>query len=86
MSTTLSIRIDEETKKQLDKLAKTSKRSRSYLAAEAITAYVDTERWQVEQILQGMAELDEGLGTAHEKVLAKFEARRAKRRRTPRRA
>ena len=86
MSTTLSIRIDEETKKRLDRLAKTSKRSRAYLAGEAITAYVEAERWQVEQIRQGMAELDEGRGIPHEKIVATFEARRVKRPRTPRRA
>jgi predicted transcriptional regulator len=40
MTETLSIRVDSETKKRLDAL---SKRSKSFLAAEAITAYVESE-------------------------------------------
>jgi RHH-type rel operon transcriptional repressor/antitoxin RelB len=43
MTETLSIRIDSETKKRLDALAKRSKRSKSFLAAEAIAAYVQNE-------------------------------------------
>jgi predicted transcriptional regulator len=43
MSETLSIRIDPETKRLLDALSKRSKRSKSFLAAEAIAAYVDSK-------------------------------------------
>jgi hypothetical protein len=39
MTETLSIRIDASTKKRLDALSKRSKRSKSLLAGEAITAY-----------------------------------------------
>ena len=36
MSTTLTIRLDEEVKDRLDRLADSTQRSKSYLAAEAI--------------------------------------------------
>jgi predicted transcriptional regulator len=36
MSTTLSVRIDVDTKKRLEALAKRARRSKSFLAAEAI--------------------------------------------------
>ena len=68
MSETLSIRIDAETKKRLDALSKRSKRSKSFLAAEAITAYVESEGWQLGEIQAGMAELDSGDEVGHEKV------------------
>jgi RHH-type rel operon transcriptional repressor/antitoxin RelB len=68
MTETLSIRIDSETKKRLDALAKRSKRSKSFLAAEAIAAYVQTEEWQLGEIHCGVAELDGGEGVSHEKV------------------
>lgn len=68
MSETLSIRIDAETKKRLDVLSKRSKRSKSFLAAEAITAYVESEGWQLGEIQGGMAELDSGDEVGHEKV------------------
>jgi RHH-type transcriptional regulator, rel operon repressor / antitoxin RelB len=68
MSETLSIRIDSETKKRLDALSKRSKRSKSFLAAEAITAFVDAEEWQLGEIQGGIAELDSGESVSHEKV------------------
>ena len=68
MSETLSIRIDPETKKRLDALSKRSRRSKSFLAAEAIAAYVDSEEWQLGEVQAGMAELDRQQEVSHEKV------------------
>jgi predicted transcriptional regulator len=69
MSETLSIRIDAGTKKRLDALSKRSKRSKSFLAAEAIAAYVESEDWQLGELQAGIAELDSGQEVSHEKVL-----------------
>jgi RHH-type rel operon transcriptional repressor/antitoxin RelB len=68
MTETLSIRINSETKKRLDALSKRSKRSKSFLAAEAITAYVESEEWQLGELQAGIAELDSGQAVSHEKV------------------
>jgi RHH-type rel operon transcriptional repressor/antitoxin RelB len=68
MTETLSIRLDASTKKRLDALAKRSKRSKSFLAAEAIAAYVETEEWQLGELQAGIAELDSGQAVSHEKV------------------
>ncbi len=65
---TLSIRIDAGTKKRLDALAKQSKRSKSFLAAEAIAAYVESEEWQLGEIHTALTELDAEEGVSHEKV------------------
>jgi RHH-type transcriptional regulator, rel operon repressor / antitoxin RelB len=65
---TLSIRLDTRLKKRLETLAHRSKRSASYLAAEAIAAYVDTEEWQLGEIAAGLKELDRGETVSHEKV------------------
>ena len=46
-STTVSVRIDPAIKKRLEKLAKSTGRSRSFLAAEAINEYLDLNEWQV---------------------------------------
>ena len=62
MNTTLSVRIDSNTRKQLEALAKRARRSKSFLAAEAIAAYVEAESWQLDEIQAGLAELDEGRG------------------------
>jgi predicted transcriptional regulator len=62
------IRIDKETKRRLDALSKRSKRSKSFLAAEAIAAYVDSEEWQLGELQAGIAELDSGAEVRHEKA------------------
>jgi predicted transcriptional regulator len=68
MTTTLSVRIDSDTKKRLDALAKRSRRSKSFLAAEAIVAYVESEEWQLGELQTGMAELESGKEVSHENV------------------
>ena len=68
MSTTLSVRIDLDTKKRLEALAKRSRRSKSFLAAEAIAAFVEAESWQLDEIQKGLSELDEGRGVPHKDV------------------
>jgi predicted transcriptional regulator len=49
---------DSETKKRLDALSKRSRRSKSFLAAEAIVAYVEAEEWQFGEIQAGIKDLD----------------------------
>ena len=68
MTETLSIRIDAKTKKRLEALSKRSKRSKSFLAAEAITAYVEAEEWQLGEMQEGIGELESGREVSHEKV------------------
>ena len=68
MSATLSVRLDAGTKRRLDLLAKRSQRSKSFLAAEAITAYVEAEEWQLREIQTGLDELDAGEAVSHEMV------------------
>jgi predicted transcriptional regulator len=59
-SSVLSLRLDPGLKRQLDKLAQATRRSRSYLAAEAIREYVALNAWQVEEIKRAVAEADRG--------------------------
>lgn len=68
MTETLSIRIDSETKKRLDALSRRSNRSKSFLAAEAIAAYVESEEWQLGEIHAGIAEMESQQEVSHEKV------------------
>ena len=70
MTETLSVRLDSATKQRLTALARHSKRSKSFLAAEAIAAYVDREEWQLGEIHAATGELDAGHATGHEKVAA----------------
>src|SRR5262245_3328842 len=82
-STTMSIRIDSVIKKRLENLAKSSGRSRSFLAAEAISEYVDLNEWQVAGIQKAVVSLDHGDGVPHKRVKAWVSSLHKKERRTP---
>ena len=59
-TTVLTLRIPEETKEKLEKLAQATHRSKSFLAEEAIARYIDLEAWQVGEIEQAIQEADRG--------------------------
>ena len=67
-TTTLTVRVDDADKDRLEALAKSTGRSRSYLAAEAINEYLRVNEWQIAGTLQAMASLDRGHGVAHQSV------------------
>src|ERR1700674_1426430 len=64
---TFSIRVDRSTKSRLQKLAKSTGRSRSFLAAEAIAAYLDTNEWQISGITAALSSLDRSRGIPPER-------------------
>jgi predicted transcriptional regulator len=67
-SATFTVRVDSAVKKRLEKLAKSTGRSRSFLAAEAIGEFVDVNEWQIAGIKRAMQSLDRGEGVAQEQV------------------
>lgn len=67
-STTFTVRVDETTKERLEKLARQTGRSRSFLAAEAIQDYLDINEWQVAGITRAARSLDRGEGVSHDAV------------------
>jgi RHH-type transcriptional regulator, rel operon repressor / antitoxin RelB len=60
MSEVITIRLDRKTKSRLEKLAKATDRTKSYVAAEAIRAYVDLNEWQIAEIKAAIKEADAG--------------------------
>jgi len=60
MSTTMTIRIEDEVKDRLDRLAESTQRSKSFLAAEAIREYVETNEWQIAEIRKALTEANGG--------------------------
>ncbi len=67
-SATLTVRIEPGVKKRLEKLAKSTGRSRSFLAAEALNEYLDVNEWQVDGVKKAVASLDRGAAIRHEDV------------------
>jgi predicted transcriptional regulator len=73
-SETMTIRLDGEVKRKLERLSESSSRSKSYLAAEAVAAYVDRELEIVEGIERGLADADAGRVVPHEEAMARIDA------------
>lgn len=69
-STTMTIRLDPRLKAKLGRLADGTRRSRSFLAAEAVEAYVDRELAIVEGIERGLADMEAGRTVSHEAAMA----------------
>lgn len=67
-STTFTVRVDTNVKKRLERLAKNTGRSRSFLAAEAINGYLEINEWQVTGIKRAIASVDRGEGIPHDQV------------------
>ena len=57
---TVSARLDPETAKKLELLAKATARSRSFLVAEAIETYVEDQAWQIGAIKEGIKDAEKG--------------------------
>ena len=69
-SATMTIRLDPQLKAKLGKLADGTRRSRSFLAAEAVETYVDRELAIIEGIERGLADVEAGRTVSHEDAMA----------------
>jgi RHH-type rel operon transcriptional repressor/antitoxin RelB len=56
-------------KKRLESMARSMGRSRSFLATEAISAYLDDNEWQISGIVAALSALDRGEGITHTRVM-----------------
>lgn len=70
-SSTINVRIPKHLKNGLEQLARSTNRSKSFLAVEALDNYLQANAWQVEKIEEAVAALDAGAPTIpHESVEA----------------
>ncbi len=68
----ITFRVDSEKKMALDAIAANMDRDRSYVLNEAIAAYVEMHKWQIEEIKKGIAEADAGDFASEKEVEAIF--------------
>ncbi len=77
-SMTMTIRVPTDVGDKLARLAKGTRRSRSFLAAEAVAAYVDRELSIIDGIEQGMADVAAGRVVPHDIAMDRVDAAIAK--------
>ncbi|PDS79976.1 CopG family ribbon-helix-helix protein [Rhizobium sp. L43] len=85
-STTMTIRVRPDIKEKLERIAADTQRSKSFLAGEAVAAYVERELEIIEGIKRGMADAAAGRVIPHDQAVAEMRQviKDAKRKKTPR--
>jgi len=69
---TVTFRLREDMKVALDAIAQSMDRDRSYLLNEAVEAYVETHRWHIDHIKEGLRQADAGEFATEAEVAAAF--------------
>lgn len=75
-SVTMTVRLDDDAKLRLDRLAEITHRSKSFLAAEAINEYLITQEWQLAEIKKGVLEADANQVIEHSSIVANWESKK----------
>ena len=65
----LSVRLPGDLADRLENLAKSTDRSKSYLAACAVEEYLAVQEWQVKAIREGMVAAEKGETYGHEEAV-----------------
>ena len=74
-SSPITTRLDKETIAKLEKLADATKRSKSFLVAEAVDRYLHEQDWQVSAIKDGLQQAEKGQFAADNEVREFFTKR-----------
>ena len=69
---TINVRLPEALYFQIEGLARATARTKSYLAIDALTNYVQRESWQIRDIHEGIKEADAGEFATDRQVKATF--------------
>jgi RHH-type transcriptional regulator, rel operon repressor / antitoxin RelB len=72
---TIGARISEQLDHDLSKLAAATGRSKSWLVANALKSYVESEQAFIDAVEEGIKAADEGRLVDHDAVVAEFERR-----------
>jgi predicted transcriptional regulator len=73
-SETVTVRLDSATKARLEELAQHTRRTKSFLAGEAIADYVERELKIVEAIQRGLEDVKAGRTVPHDVAIARLRA------------
>lgn len=71
-SETVTVRLDSATKSRLEELAQHTRRTKSFLAGEAIADYVERELAIVAGIIEGLEDMKAGRVIPHEEAMARI--------------
>ena len=73
MPDTFSVRLPEDLRQEVDRLAENQQRSRAFIIKEAVEAYVAEQHAYERAVAEGLSEADKGVFISGEKALAWLE-------------
>jgi predicted transcriptional regulator len=68
----MTVRVDPKIKRSLEKIARATDRDRSAVVNNALEAYVELYRWQIDHVNEGLRQADAGDFATQEEVDAFF--------------
>ena len=69
---TINVRVPASVYDQLEDLAKSTARTKSFVTVEALSSYLATQSWQVKEITAGIGDADRGDFATNDQVNAVF--------------
>lgn len=72
---TFSVRLDPERREQLDRLAESMDRPRSYLVNQAIDQFLDYHAWKLERVEEGRSAAERGELVPHDELFERLRGR-----------
>lgn len=68
----LNVRLPESTHARLTQLTRATGRTKSFLAVEALDAYIDQQNWQIAEVRAGLEEASRGEFATEQEMQAIF--------------
>jgi predicted transcriptional regulator len=73
-SETITIRVSSDLRAKLELLAESTRRSKSFLAGEAVSRFVKSEAEIIEGIKEGLADIEAGRVMPHDQAMKRIRA------------
>jgi predicted transcriptional regulator len=75
MQSVTTVRFDQETRAQLDKMAEQMDRPRAWIIKEAVAQYLEREAWYRDEVQKGIDDVEAGRVISHEEMAARLKAK-----------
>ena len=75
MQSATTVRLDPETRAQLDKMAEQIDRPRAWIIKEAVAQYLEREAWYLAEGQKGIDDMEAGREISHEEMGARLRAK-----------
>jgi RHH-type rel operon transcriptional repressor/antitoxin RelB len=67
----VTFRMPREWVESLDELGAITERDRTYLFKQAVSQYLASQKWQIEEVKRAIAEADAGMVMTHEEFVSR---------------